>query len=346
MNANYLSELVSAEAAGSRTIRRTPLGRFIDINRLNLTNLSTPIERADRLRQLIPGAPHIYIKRDDLTGYFGGGNKLRKLEYVMADALTQGATTVITTGSITSNLARTTALVARRLGLKCVLVLNGGDPKTARANARISDLLGVEVHAVATREDRDRTRDEVADALEQRGERVYRIPLGASNEVGSFGMVAAMEEIGVQQLELNEQFDAIVLATSSGGTQAGLEVGKRLFGYKSLRILGASADDPSESIKEYVIKAMKPMLAKLGMPESVTPDELSVDDEFIGGGYAQATGESEEAMRLFAEVEGILLDPVYTSKAAAAFLAYCRAGRFKQTDRVLFWHTGGVMTLF
>jgi D-cysteine desulfhydrase family pyridoxal phosphate-dependent enzyme len=346
MNTNYLSELASAEPAGSRTIRRTPLGRFIDISRLSLTNLSTPIERADRLRQLIPGAPHIYIKRDDLTGYFGGGNKLRKLEYVMADALAQGATTVITTGSITSNLARTTALVARRLGLKCVLVLNGGDPKAARANARITDLLGVEVHSVATREDRDRTRDEVADALEQHGERVYRIPLGASNEVGSFGMVAAMEEIGVQQLELNEQFDAIVLATSSGGTQAGLEVGKRLFGYKSLRILGASADDPAESIKEYVIKAMKPMLAKLGMPESVTPDELSVDDEFIGGGYAQATGESEEAMRLFAEVEGILLDPVYTSKAAAAFLAYCRARRFKQTDRVLFWHTGGVMTLF
>src|ERR1700730_9506391 len=129
----------------------------------------------------------------------------------------------------------------------------------------------------------------------------------------SLGVVSAMEEIGVQQLELNEQFDAIVLATSSGGTQAGLEVGKRLFGYKNLRILGASADDPAESIEEYVIKAANPMLAKLGIPENVTPDELSVDDEFIGGGYAQATRESEEAMRLFAEAEGLLLDPVYTS---------------------------------
>src|SRR5258708_21412153 len=184
MNTDYLTELVRAEPAGSRTIRRTPLGRFIDISRLSLTNLSTPIERADRLRQLIPGAPHLFIKRDDLTGYFGGGNKLRKLEYTMADALAKGATTVITTGSVTSNLARTAALVARRLGLKCVLVLNGGDPKKARANARIADLLGVEVHAVATREDRDRTRDDVADELGQRGERVYKIPLGASNEDG------------------------------------------------------------------------------------------------------------------------------------------------------------------
>jgi len=347
MNINFISELSSLAASANPVhTRRTPLGRFTDIGRLRLSNLSTPIERADRLRMLLPGAPHIYIKRDDLTGYFGGGNKLRKLEYVMADALAQGATTVITTGSITSNLARTTALVARRLGLKCVLVLNGGDPRSARANARVADLLGVTVHAVATREDRDRTMNKVAATLESRGERVYRIPLGASNEIGSFGMVAAIEEIGIQQLELSEQFDAIVLATSSGGTQAGLEVGKRIFGYESLRILGASADDPAESIKDSVIKAMKPMLAKVGLDDTVNPDDLSVDDEFIGGGYARATPESEEAMSLFAESEGILLDPVYTSKAGAAFLAYCRAGRFRQTDRVLFWHTGGLMTLF
>src|SRR6266851_4979637 len=215
MNTDYLSELGSAEAPGSRTIRRTPLGRFIDITRLSLTNLSTPIERADRLRMLLPGAPHIYIKRDDLTGYFGGGNKLRKLEYVMADALAQDATTVITTGSVTSNLARTAALVARRLGLKCVLVLNGGDPKKARANARVAELLEVEVHAVDTREDRDRRMNEIAARLSERGEHVYKIPLGASNEIGSFGMVAAMEELGIQQLQLGEQFDWIVFATSS-----------------------------------------------------------------------------------------------------------------------------------
>jgi 1-aminocyclopropane-1-carboxylate deaminase/D-cysteine desulfhydrase-like pyridoxal-dependent ACC family enzyme len=135
------------------------------------------LNAADRLRQLIPGAPEIYVKRDDQTGYFGGGNKLRKLEYVMADVLAQGATTVITNGSITSNLARTTALVARRLGLKCVLVLNGGDPKTARANSRLAELLDVKVYSVSSRQERDEKMNEVAEALEREGERVYKIPL-------------------------------------------------------------------------------------------------------------------------------------------------------------------------
>jgi D-cysteine desulfhydrase family pyridoxal phosphate-dependent enzyme len=324
----------------------TPMENFINLKRLRLTNLSTPIERADRLRSLIPGAPEIFIKRDDLTGYFGGGNKLRKLEYVMADALANGATTVITNGSITSNLARTTALVSKRLGLGCALVLNGGDPKTARANARLAELLNVKVYSVGSRQEREEKMNEVAEALQLEGERVYRIPLGASNDIGSFGMVAAMEEISVQQLELGQQFDAVVLATSSGGTQAGLEVAKRLFGYERLQIFGVSADDPAASIKDAAIKAINPMLKKLDLPDDVEASELTVDDEFIGAGYGINTEESAEAMKLFAEAEGILLDPVYTSKGAAGLIAYCRRGVFKKTDRVLFWHTGGLMTLF
>ena len=323
-----------------------PIENFTNLNRLRLANLSTPIERADRLRKLIPGAPEIYIKRDDLTGYFGGGNKLRKLEYVMADALAQGASTVITTGSITSNLARTTALVSKRFGLNCVLVLNGGDPKTARANSRLAELLNVRVYGVNSRKERDEKMEEVARALELEGERVYQIPLGASNDVGSFGMVAAMEEISVQQLELGHQFDAIVLATSSGGTQAGLEVAKRLFGYEQLRIVGVSADDPAHEIKAAALKAIVPMLKKLGLPSFVSADELTVDDSFTGPGYGVQTIESSEAMALFANSEGLLLDPVYTSKGAAGLVAYCRRGEFKKTDRVLFWHTGGLMTLF
>jgi 1-aminocyclopropane-1-carboxylate deaminase/D-cysteine desulfhydrase-like pyridoxal-dependent ACC family enzyme len=294
----------------------------------------------------MPGAPEIFIKRDDLTGYFGGGNKLRKLEYVMADALANGATTVITNGSITSNLARTAALVSKRLALGCVLVLNGGDPKSARANARLAELLNVKVYSVGSRQEREEKMNEVAELLQLEGERVYRIPLGASNDVGSFGMVAAMEEISVQQLELGQQFDALVLATSSGGTQAGLEVAKRLFGYESLKILGVSADDPAASIKGAAIKAINPMLKKLNLPDDVEASELAVDDEFVGAGYGVNTRESTEAMQLFAEAEGILLDPVYTSKGAAGLIAYCRRGVFKKTDRVLFWHTGGLMTLF
>lgn len=346
MNLNSISESLFSNSAVSAINSPGAMEAFLSLKRLRLANLSTPIERADRLRKLIPGAPQIYVKRDDLTGYLGGGNKLRKLEYVMADALAKGATAVITNGSITSNLARTTAVVARRLGLKCVLVLNGGDPKTARANSRVAELLDVQVHAVASRQERDEKMDQVAEELERKGDCVYKIPLGASNDVGSFGMVAAMEEIGVQQLELGEQFDAIVLATSSGGTQAGLVVAKRLFGYEQLQILGVSADDPAETIKDAALRAINPMLKKLGLPNTMKAVELNVDDEFIGAGYGINTSESREAIKLFAEAEGLLLDPVYTSKGAAGLIAYCRRGVFKKTDRVLFWHTGGQMTLF
>jgi len=316
---------------------------FTSIPRRRLLNLNTSIARLDRLRQTLPGAPQLWIKRDDLTGYLGGGNKLRKLEYVMAHARSLGATTIVTTGSITSNLARTTALTSRRLGLKCELILSGGDAKSARANWRVAELLGVKIHSVAQSHERSSRMKEVARMLEERGERVYQIPLGASNEIGSFGMVAAFEELGIQQLELGEQFDAIVFATSSGGTQAGLEVGKRLFNYRHLRLLGVSADDPAETIKENALQAVGPMLSRLGITD--VPNDLVVDDNFIGEGYAVPTVASREAEKLFADSEGILLDPVYTAKAAAGLLAYCREGRFKQTDRVLFWHTGGVLTL-
>jgi D-cysteine desulfhydrase family pyridoxal phosphate-dependent enzyme len=325
--------------------KHSALELFANIPRLRLVNLNTPIEPLNQLRRAIPGAPQLWIKRDDLTGYLGGGNKLRKLEYVMADALSRGATTIVTTGSITSNLARSAVLIAKRLGLKCELILSGGNPESARANWRVAELLGVKIHSVAASHERASRMEEVARALEERGERVYRIPLGASNEVGSFGMVAAFEELGIQQLELGEQFDAIVFATSSGGTQAGLEVGKRLFNYRNLRLLGVSADDPAGLIKENVLKAARPMLSMLGKSNVPTADELFVDDSFIGEGYAIPTKESLAAAQLFAETEGILLDPVYVSKAAAGLLTYCREGRLKQTDRVLFWHTGGVLTL-
>ena len=326
-------------------IKDSALELFANIQRFRLVNLNTPIESLDRLRQTIPGAPQLWIKRDDLTGYLGGGNKLRKLEYVMADALSRGATTIVTTGSITSNLARSTALIAKRLGLKCELILSGGNPESARANWRVAEMLGVKIHSVAASHERSSRMKEVARELEQRGERVYQIPLGASDEVGSFGMVAAFEELGIQQLELGQQFDAIVFATSSGGTQAGLEVGKRLFNYRNLRLMGVSADDPAGLIKENVLKAVGPMLSMLGKSDVPAADELFVDDNFIGEGYAIPTKESRAAAQLFAETEGILLDPVYVSKAAAGLLTYCREGRFKPTDRVLFWHTGGVLTL-
>ncbi len=320
------------------------LNNFSNIARVRLAPFFTPIERTDRLRSLFPGAPQIYIKRDDLTGYLAGGNKLRKLEYVMADIMAKGATTVLTTGAITSNHVRTTAQVARRYGLKCELVLNGDDFQTARANARVADLLGVKVHTVATREERIPKIDRLAFELESQGEVVYKIPLGASDEIGSFGLVSAIEELSIQQSEMNISFDAIILASSSGGTQAGLEVGKRLFGHDHLRILGISPGGPAHGARPAILALVNEMLRRLDL-QTATLADISIDESFVGPGYGIASDQSQEASKLFAQEEGLLLDPVYTSKAAAALIQYCRDHKFRETDRILFWHTGGLASL-
>jgi D-cysteine desulfhydrase family pyridoxal phosphate-dependent enzyme len=320
--------------------------RYKSLPRVSLVNLSTPLEKCDRLRAAIPGAPHLYIKRDDCLGYLVGGNKLRKLEYVMADARRRQATTVLTVGGTTSNHARVTAMVACRLGLKCHLILNGQPTANPTGNLRIDKLLGVDVHFVQTRQQRNSTMSELARDLEKKGERVYTVPLGASNEVGSFGFVAALEELLRQEKELGIRFDAIVCSSSSGGTQAGLEVGKRLFGRPDLQVIGVSPDDSSEQVKGYVLKAANPMLSLLGLPEIKDSAVVTADDTQVGGGYRVATERSKEAEKLFLRSEGLLLDPVYTAKAAAGLIDCCRRRRFTPDRHVLFWHTGGLIALF
>ena len=319
---------------------------FQAIPRLSLIAPSTPIERCGFLRRALPGAPEIYIKRDDFQSFFCGGNKLRKLEYIMADVLRSGATTVITVGGIHSNHARITAQVTRSLGLKCVLVLNGGEPARESGNYLVDRRLGIEIHHVADRADREPAMEDTARSLEAKGERVYRIPLGSSNELGSLGLTAAFDEILGQQHAMGVSFGTIVVSSSSGGTQAGLEVGKRVFGAEGVRILGISPDDPAERIKANILKAMVPMLETLGLATGGGEIPLDVDDAYVGKAYGVPSPESEEASRLFAEEGGILLDPVYTAKAAAALLAYCRQGRLDPSQRVLFWHTGGLLNLF
>jgi D-cysteine desulfhydrase family pyridoxal phosphate-dependent enzyme len=322
------------------------LERFRALPRLGLATRGTPVEKCDRLRQALPGAPHLYVKRDDCQGYLVGGNKLRKLDYVMADAARHKATTVVTVGGTTSNHARVTAMVAARLGLKCHLVLNGKAAATPTGNLRIDRLVGATVHLVETRAQRNVVMDELARDLGNKGERVYKVPLGASNEVGSFGFVAALEEVRRQQEELGVRFDAIVFSSSSGGTQAGLEVGKRLLNWPRLQILGVSPDDAGDAVRGYVLKAANPMLALLGLPAVRDRAELVVDDRQVGGGYRVPTEASKEAEALFVRTEGLLLDPVYTAKAAAGLIDYCRARRFGPDDHVLFWHTGGLVALF
>jgi D-cysteine desulfhydrase len=230
--------------------------------------------------------------------------------------------------------------------LKCHLILNGQGTANPTGNLRIDKLLGVYVHLVANRQERNPTMDELARDLERKGERVYKVPLGASDEVGSFGLVAALEEVLRQEKELGIQFKTIVCSSSSGGTQAGLEVGKRLFMRPDLEIIGVSPDDTSDEVRGSVLKAANPMLSLLGLPEITGRPEVKADDTQVGGGYRIATEQSKGAEKMFLDTEGILLDPVYTAKAAAGLLDYCRKKKFNANDHVLFWHTGGLIALF
>lgn len=320
--------------------------RFREIPRIRLVGAPTPIERCDRLRAELPSSPGIYIKRDDFMTYLVGGNKVRKLEYTMADVLRQGATAIVTVGSFQSNHARITAMVARRLGLKCFLILNGDPSPRPTGNYLIMRALGIEIIPVASREDRVPRMEELAGDLERHGEKVVKIPLGASDEIGSFGLTAGLAEVLDQEEALGLRFNVILVGSSSGGTQAGLEVGKRLFSRPDLKIVGVSPDDPSAAIGSVVTGVAGTMLDRLGINGGLRPESIEIDDSCVGDGYGIPTRGSEEAARLFAQAEGILLDPVYTSKVGAALIAGCREGRFRPEENVLFWHTGGLIGLF
>lgn len=323
---------------GFESIRRLP--------KVRLMSGPTQIETCDRLKEALPGSPRLFIKRDDNTSYLVGGNKIRKLEYTMADVREKKATAVVTVGSVRSNHARITAMVARRLGLRCVLVLNGDSEDKPTGNHLIMKFLDVEVVRVETRDERVPAMAETAARLRREGERVYTIPLGASDEIGSFGLTAAFAEMMDYENETCVRFDAIVFASSSGGTQAGLEVGKRLAGRSALRVLGVSPDDPAASTRETVVAVAGKMLERIGRRDVPIAADIHIDDDFIGPGYGLPSPRTEEAFRLFAQTEGILLDPVYTVKAAAALVDYCRRGVFEPEANVLFWHTGGTIGLF
>jgi len=317
-----------------------------EIPYLQLANRPTPIETCPFLAADLKNAPYIHIKRDDYIGYLVGGNKVRKLEYVMAEAVQQKATAVITMGSVQSNHARTTAMVARRFGMKCELVLNGDPHDPPCANYLINKKLGIPIHLVSSREERIKIMDSVASRMESEGEKVYRIPLGASDSMGALGFVTAFKEILTQEAELGIRFDHIIISSSSGGTQAGLEIGKRLFNRPELKIIGISPDDPGQSIKRKIVAIGHPVLKDFRSSMELLESDIEVDDNFIGAGYGVPTPASLEAAEMFNKNEGILLDPVYTAKAAAGLLNFIRNGRFKPESNVLFWHTGGLMSIF
>jgi 1-aminocyclopropane-1-carboxylate deaminase/D-cysteine desulfhydrase-like pyridoxal-dependent ACC family enzyme len=268
---------------------------------------------------------------------------VRKLALLGAQAQAEGADTLITAGGIQSNHARVTAATAATLGMRAVLVVNGAPPERSTANALLDALLGAEVVYVESREQRGAAMHAAAERLRGEGHRVFEIPIGGSTPLGALAYVHAM-------LELLEQIpapDAIVHATSSGGTQAGLVAACRLLGLRT-RVIGIAADEPTAGIHAQVranIEGIAPLL-NVDQQSLHRGISIEIDDRFIGAGYGIPTKASREAIELAARTEAIFLDPVYTGKAMAALVAYVRQQRFTEGQTVLFWHTGGQVGLF
>ena len=306
-----------------------------------LASGATPVEELARLRTAL-GGPRLLIKRDDTIGFAFGGNKVRKMRFVAADALAQGADTLVTSGGVQSNHARVTAAAAAKLGLHCIIVANGTPPDPLTANALLDRLLGAEMRYVTSREDRAPAMDAAAASLRRVGRRPYVIPLGASTPLGAAAYVHAVMEL----LDQIEPPDAILHSTSSGGTQAGLVAGCALAGVRT-RVIGISADEPAVGLARDVRAILSGLAPLLGF-ESTRFDSVRVeiDDGFTGEGYGIPTVQSRAAMELMARNEAIFLDPTYTAKAMAGLMAYVRRGSFNPTDTVLFWHTGGQVGLF
>jgi len=304
----------------------------------------TPVDRLDRLRQRLgPEAPALFMKRDDLLSFGMGGNKVRKLQTVLAAARAAGADTLITCGGLQSNHCRVTAAAGAVLGLRVVLVVNGAPQTTPTGNALLDQLFGADVRHVASREARATTMATIADELTELGRRPYVIPLGASTPLGAAGFARGVEEL----LTAGVSPTVIVHSTSSGGTQAGLIAGCALFGLKT-RIIGISADESTATLSSVVRELLEQMGPVLGASAGAIGLDRPIEilDTFVGGGYGIPTTQSREALALTARAEGIVLDPVYTAKAMAGLIHLVRSQQISATDRVLFWHTGGQAGLF
>ena len=328
-----------------------------EIPRIQIAHLPTPVEYLPRLTETL-GGPKIFIKRDDQTGLAFGGNKTRKLELLAADAKAKGARTLITAGAIQSNHCRQTAAAAAKLGFDCVLVLTVTDQEkgtlrteNVSGNLFLDTLFGAQV-TWSSRRYREKDIDKTFAKLEEEDRKPYIIPYGGSNSIGAAAYALAMKEFLAQIKtggELGEQPDWIVFPTSSGGTQAGLILGKKIFGYQG-NILGISVDEPAEILKKRVSDLVKSTAEYLDEELHISADEILVNDEFLGEGYG-IPGELEiEAIRLFSRWEGMLLDPVYTARAAGGLTCLIRDGFFKTPGKsensLLFWHTGGTPALF
>jgi D-cysteine desulfhydrase family pyridoxal phosphate-dependent enzyme len=314
--------------------------------RIPLAHLPTPIEELKRLRAALVPAPRILIKRDDQTGLATGGNKTRKLEFVVADALAHDADTLVTTGGAQSNHCRQTAAAAAKVGLRCVLVLTGHPPPRLawEGNLLLDDVLGAELRWAGDR-DRDVALTEEVDALRAQGAKPYLIPLGASVPIGAAGYVAAVEELADQLTARGERVHRIVFASASGGTHAGMLVGVKGLGL-DIRVEGMNNFAIGNDLPEKLRTLTAATAAGLKLNLTFSDRDFILHEACGPHGYGVITDAERNAVRLMARTEGIITDPVYTGRALGGLIDLVRQGVYRPDETVLFWHTGGVAGLF
>ena len=320
---------------------------FDQIPRLTLAHLPTPLEHAPRLSAQL--GIELLIKRDDCTGLAGGGNKARKLEYLLADAKRLGADTLVTIGGLQSNHARQTAAAAARYGFGCELVLQdvAGTPQAGYAssgNMLLNHVLGAKVHQLTLTDDCQQYATTLLTELQRQGKKPYLIPVGGSNAIGSLGYVRCALELAGQLQQLNKQPQQIVLATGSAGTQAGLLAGLMLAGL-DIPVLGITVSRPALQQQQLVLALLLQVLPLLGLDPAQAQDKVHANGDYYGTGYGITTAATVNALQQTARAEGILLDPVYTGKAMAGLMDLCQRGIIAQSSNQLFLHTGGSQAL-
>lgn len=307
---------------------------------VNLANLPTPLEEMKAVSRDFPC--QVYMKRDDLTGLAFGGNKVRKLEFLLAEALDQGAKAVITEGGVQSNHARMTAAASRKLGLEPVLVLGGRAAEEKRGNLLLDDFLGARVYFCPP-SDRKKTMKELGERYEQEGLKPYIIPTGGSTPLGTLGYLRAAEEIKKQEQVLGLEFDYILAPLGSGGTHAGLLLGKYYYGLRA-KILGIAVE--RRDFRPLVEDLFSQSVGMLGMEMKMEKGDFMINLDYVGPGYGYFDEATASAIRYFARQEGILMGPVYTGKAGAGLLDLLEQGFFPPGSKILFIHTGGTPELF
>ena len=314
--------------------------------RTALATLPTALQPAPRFSEALGGEVNIWIKRDDNSGLAMGGNKARKLEFLMADALQKGCDTVITTGGPQSNHCRITAGAAAKLGLECHLVFGSGEFADLQGNLLLDELLGAHLHWLEPAEDSDIGQEmaRLAEELAAKGRHPYIIPLGGSTALGALGYLYAVREVLQQADSQGLNFAAFLHASGSGGTQAGLLAGVQLH-HLSTEVVGVSVSRTKEAL-EPVVSALTEATLRLFSVSMPKEERVEVLDQFVGAGYGVPTEASREALQLLARTEGLIIDPVYTAKAVAGLIHEVRRGRWPRGSNVLFWHTGGSPALF